>query len=265
MNARTISVITVAWNAEATIEKTIISVINQTYKPIEYIFIDGKSTDGTNDIINRYRDEITLRNIAFKHVSEKDTGIYNAMNKGLELACGEWIYFLNADDRLYDDYVFEKVFCNSIKYEKIDCIYGNVIHCHGDIFVKKRGAPIETIFYKYPICHQAAFVKRNTLMKYRFNEEYKRLADFNQFFSMYLDGKNFEYMDIYIAFFSLLGVSQSNYLDLMFEREKVHLKLGIAKRKRIIRWSRYLFIYIIKTNGILYRFYLKLNERIQQK
>jgi len=87
-----VSVITVCYNAVDCIENAIKSVLSQTYKNIEYIIIDGMSTDGTFDIINNYRDKIST------FISEKDNGIYDAMNKGIGIAAGDVIYFLNSDD-----------------------------------------------------------------------------------------------------------------------------------------------------------------------
>lgn len=91
-----ISVVTVSYNAVGTIEQTLLSVINQTYPNIEYIIIDGGSTDGTVDIIKKYADEIVY------WISEPDKGIYDAMNKGIKKANGEWINFINAGDSYYD-------------------------------------------------------------------------------------------------------------------------------------------------------------------
>ena len=91
-----ISVVTVSYNAVSTIEQTILSVINQTYPHIEYIIIDGGSTDGTVDVIKKYADKITY------WVSEPDKGIYDAMNKGLRRVRGDWCVFMNSGDILYN-------------------------------------------------------------------------------------------------------------------------------------------------------------------
>ena len=99
-----ISVVTVCYNAVETIEKTILSVINKTYQNIEYIIIDGASTDGTVDIINRYRDKIAY------FVSEPDKGIYDAMNKGINAATGDWISFMNAGDTFYCNKTIHRLF-----------------------------------------------------------------------------------------------------------------------------------------------------------
>ncbi len=114
-----ISVVTVAYNAVATIEQTILSVINQTYPNIEYIIIDGGSTDGTVNIIKKYMDHIAY------WVSEPDKGIYDAMNKGGIRATGTFIQFLNAGDWLENEYVVEKIFKKNPK--NVDVIYGDMI------------------------------------------------------------------------------------------------------------------------------------------
>ena len=99
-----ISIITVVFNGEKYLEETIQSVINQTYSNVEYIIIDGGSSDGTLDIIKKYEERIDY------WVSEKDKGIYDAMNKGIDVASGEWINFMNAGDGFYADDVLDKIF-----------------------------------------------------------------------------------------------------------------------------------------------------------
>ena len=99
-----ISVVTVCYNAVNDIEKTILSVINQTYPNIEYLIIDGGSTDGTMDIVNKYKDKIDVI------VSEPDKGIYDAMNKGIDRATGDWINFMNAGDCFFEKETVNSVF-----------------------------------------------------------------------------------------------------------------------------------------------------------
>ena len=113
-----ISVVTVSYNAVATIEQTILSVVNQTYPHIEYIIIDGGSTDGTVDVIKKYADRIAY------WVSEPDKGIYDAMNKGIKVATGEWINFMNCGDSFYSVSVLSDVFKDKSCKEN-DVIYGN--------------------------------------------------------------------------------------------------------------------------------------------
>ncbi|MEK7149424.1 MAG: glycosyltransferase family 2 protein [Patescibacteria group bacterium] len=116
-----ISIITVCYNSAKTIKQAIKSVLSQTYSNIEYIVIDGGSTDGTLEIINKYRDKIA------KFVSEPDKGIYDAMNKGLKLATGDIIGILNSDDFYTDEFVLEKV---AKKFEETnsDCLWGDLVY-----------------------------------------------------------------------------------------------------------------------------------------
>lgn len=127
MQASTVSIITVCFNAEKHLEETIRSVLGQQYPHIEYIIIDGASRDGTLDIIHKYGDRIS------KVVSEPDAGLYDAMNKGLRHATGDYVFFLNADDALYAPDTLEKMLeqCTDA-----DAIYGEAL------FVNEQGAPL---------------------------------------------------------------------------------------------------------------------------
>jgi len=115
-----ISVITVCRNAEAYIEKAIQSVVNQTYPHVEYLIIDGKSSDGTLDIVNQYASRIS------RIVSEPDGGIYQAMNKGAALATGDFLYFLNSDDYLIDTNVFQELANFITQQPACDFVYGQL-------------------------------------------------------------------------------------------------------------------------------------------
>lgn len=142
-----ISVVTVSYNAVATIEQTLLSVINQTYPNIEYIIIDGGSTDGTVDIIKKYADEIVY------WISEPDKGIYDAMNKGIKKANGEWINFINAGDSYYDKKSIEQIV---LSFHEEGIIY------YGDAWVnsickKYWGKFSRRKLAMGNICHQAIF------------------------------------------------------------------------------------------------------------
>src|SRR5690554_4083025 len=112
------SIITVCKNSEATIENTILSVISQSYCDFEYIIVDGVSTDKTLDIVNKYRGSIA------KIISEPDSGLYDAMNKGINAASGDYLFFLNSDDKFIDDNVLEKTYIKA-KNNKAELLYGD--------------------------------------------------------------------------------------------------------------------------------------------
>lgn len=120
-----VSIITVTYNSENTLKDTIESVYNQTYNDIEYILIDGKSTDTTVDIIKNYISKFNDKHFEYKWVSEKDNGIYDAINKGIKMATGDIIGILNSDDYYYDNNVV-KVISEAFADKNTDCIYGNL-------------------------------------------------------------------------------------------------------------------------------------------
>lgn len=172
-----ISIITVCFQAEKTIRQTIESVLGQTYPAIEYIMIDGASTDSTMQIIKEYEDRIKTV------VSEKDKGLYDAMNKGLERATGDYVYFLNADDLLYDKDTLSKVFA---KCNAADIIYGEAM------FINEEGKELglrsqltphkvpeklhwKSLQYGMVISHQSFIVRRNLAGTY--DLKYRLCAD----------------------------------------------------------------------------------------
>lgn len=163
-----LSVITVCFNAEKTIERTIQSVLQQTYPAIQYIIVDGASTDGTMNIINNYLDKIAAV------ISEKDAGLYDGMNKGLKAATGEYVYFLNADDEFFDKTIVEKIFA---VHTGADVYYGEVMFT--DKAGKELGVRSKVTNQKTPeqldwkglqkgmvVSHQAFFVKRKVAAEY---------------------------------------------------------------------------------------------------
>lgn len=164
-----ISVITVCLNVVNVIDVTINSVFSQTYKNIEYIIIDGGSTDRTVEILDNYQRQNVL-----KYMSEPDSGIYDAMNKGIKLGTGEWIFFLGSDDIFFDNEVLERIFSKG--YDKEEIIYGNVKYLHSGI-IYDGPFDHEKISVKN-ICQQSIFFRKNVFKKMGlFDTRYKIYAD----------------------------------------------------------------------------------------
>lgn len=196
-----ISIITVCLNSEKTIEQTIKSVIGQQDADFEYIIIDGKSKDRTLEIIERYRDNISII------ISEPDHGIYDAMNKGIALATGDIIGIINSDD-WYEPDVFgmvRKCFAES----DAEVIYGrlNLIDANGESEVLIPG-DIEKLRYEMEIPHPTVFVKKEIYKKYKtFQMKYKIAADYDLMLRLYVGGVKFRCLDKVMANFRLGGIS----------------------------------------------------------
>jgi glycosyltransferase len=172
-----ISIITCSYNAINTIEETIRSVLLQKDADIEYIVIDGLSDDGTAGIIKKYSDKI------YKFISEKDSGIYNAMNKGIKLAGGDIVGFLNADDVYFNEKIINEVI-KVFENEKVDSVYGDLIYVSEYNNKIKRywesgDFNIDNFKRGWMPPHPAFFVKRDVYERYGgFNENYKISADY---------------------------------------------------------------------------------------
>lgn len=216
-NAPLISVITVVYNSVSTIEETIMSVINQTYSNIEYIVIDGGSTDGTVDIIRKYHEHISY------WVSEPDKGIYDAMNKGLQVVTGYWTSFLNSGDRFFSVNSVALVIKNGELGENCaDVLYGDIV-CQYDFgFLLLKPASLECFNSFFPISHPATFSRTELLQKRLFDTSFKISADFKLFHSLYFDRYRFKYIPVPIAFFDAVsGVSSTNVFSLYKENQQV--------------------------------------------
>lgn len=171
------SIITVTYNAGCVLEDTIQSVITQTYKNVEYIIVDGGSKDRTLDIVQRYRDHITT------FISEPDHGLYDAMNKGIRLATGDYLCFLNAGDELHEDDTLQ-LMVHSIPSDTLpDVLYGEtaIVDEEGHFLRMRRHAAPEQLTWKsfqsgMMVCHQAFFARRDRVepydLKYRFSADF---------------------------------------------------------------------------------------------
>lgn len=174
----TLSIITVTYNAEQVLETTLQSVISQTYHHIEYILIDGASKDRTLAIAEKYRDRIQLL------ISEPDRGLYDAMNKGIALATGEYVCFLNAGDSFHQDDTLQQMMQSIKGHELPDVLYGEtaLVDGKGHFLRMRRLSAPEVLTWKsfrqgMLVCHQA-FIARRALMQ-PYNLSYRYSADFD--------------------------------------------------------------------------------------
>lgn len=172
-----ITVITVVYNDAKHIEDTILSVVNQTYPNIEYIIIDGGSTDGTVDIIKKYADRIAY------WVSEPDKGIYDAMNKGLKKATGEWVNFMNSGDCFASLGVIRKLFMESISSD-VFCIYGDINYLKNGRSTYVSALPPCRINHRMPCSHQALFIKN--MNNIAFNLKYHVASEYDVIYRLYV-------------------------------------------------------------------------------
>ncbi|MDE7347760.1 MAG: glycosyltransferase [Muribaculaceae bacterium] len=226
-----ISVVTVCFNAVDLIEGTIRSVVDQTYDDVEYIVIDGLSTDGTTDIICRYTDDLTY------WVSEKDKGIYDAMNKGIAAATGDYIIFMNAGDRFADNNVLSLV-ASSLGHHTV--VSGRWNRCYSDGRVKPAAPKkLNALKVEMPICHQATFVRLSYHKENPFDTSFRLSADYDFFYNAWLNKEPFLYIDdVIVDFLEAEGASTSNITKSVMEREKAWRgENGLLLRKLNLKYQ----------------------------
>lgn len=213
------TVVTVVFNGAAVIEKTIASVLNQEYAPYEYLIFDGESTDNTLEIVNRYRDAFKQKGISFVVVSEKDTGIYNAMNKGVKAAKGDFISYLNAGDWYEPDAL--KNMNAFYQEESFELSYGGLHYINPDGTVTNKMSKLD----HFPVSsrhwnHPSMFLKREIYQKYGFDEHFRAYADFNLYLKLRRDGTKIRVIDKVITNFVADGVSTNTDLKKVLTRAK---------------------------------------------
>lgn len=239
-----ISVITVCYNSVQTIEATILSVINQTYKNIEYIIIDGGSTDGTVEIINKYKDQIAY------WISEPDEGIYDAMNKAVDASNGDWLFFINSGDTFYESSVLETV----LKYMKRKNViyYGNVLMLPDNIIYDGKFS--KTKLCRRNICHQSIFYPKSVFRKYHYNVKYRIYADhFLNLECMADSDFSFKYFDEIISNYTLDGVSSVSPNDINFRNDYFDIIKSLFGKVFFLYSISLLYLHILvdKIRGVL--------------
>ena len=174
------SIITVTYNAEKVLEDTIQSVIFQTYRNVEYIIVDGASKDHTLEIVNKYHNRIN------KVISEPDKGLYDAMNKGIQLATGDYLCFLNAGDKFHDSETLQKIVHTLKGQELPDVIYGEtaIVDEKGHfLHMRRLSTPAHLNWKSFKqgmlVCHQAFFANRELAINHLYDLQYRFSADFD--------------------------------------------------------------------------------------
>jgi glycosyltransferase involved in cell wall biosynthesis len=213
-NMQLITVVTVVRNGEKTLEQTMLSVINQTYANVEYIVVDGASTDGTLDIIRKYEDRIDY------WMSEPDEGIYDAMNKGIDLAAGEWINFMNSGDSFYENNIIRKIFEKDVISD--DIVYGDVLYVYGFGNFLKKAEPLNLMVKQMVFCHQATFVRFSLMQEIKFDTSFKSSGDYNFFYQCYKLHKSFRYVPFIIATYKAEEGMSRNYKLVKYEDAHVY-------------------------------------------
>lgn len=260
-----LSIVTVCYQAEKLLAETLDSVMSQTFQSFELVIVDGASTDNTVAIAQRYQSKIgTL-------ISEKDKGIYDAMNKGIEHAKGEWIYFLNAGDCLYDKHVLQNVFGQELP-ENVGLMYGKIKTVNeptGVDYVWGKSVSLKDFYHRYPINHQASFARKKAFESIgSFNTRYRLSAD-NEWFVRFFKQNQFVpiFKDLIIAFYDVNGASYTKRMQGYREYlsyGSVHFPFYISFKNYLqypLLWLKVKIIRIFETNGIFIR-YRKLKNKL---
>lgn len=206
-----LSIITVNYNDALGLERTIKSVLSQTFHDYEFIIIDGGSTDDSVNVIKKYESRIDY------WVSERDGGIYPGMNKGLRQAKGEYVNFMNGGDCYHSADVLEKIFALETD---ADIITG--VHSENGLRNVGKGGVTLLDLYKWAIDHQASFIRREVAQRHPYDEKYRIVSDWKFFIeALILDNCSFYYTDTIVVDVDMEGISNTNFELDKQEREAV--------------------------------------------
>jgi glycosyltransferase involved in cell wall biosynthesis len=239
-NKPLITVITVVFNDEKNLEKTIKSIINQTYKNIEYIIVDGGSTDQTLEIIHKYEDRIDY------WITENDKGIYDAMNKGVSLARGEWINFMNSGDIFFDKETIAKI--NFDRDKNINVLYGDAETEYTGFSKIYKAGNLRDLPYSMQFSHQSAFFRTAYHQQNLFTLKYKFASDFYLILQLFINNPDsFAEVPIVISSVSVGGISDKKTYLSVYERWLIVKELEIEEFSVNTYYFRLLIKQIIKS------------------
>ena len=229
-----ISLITVTYNAEKFLEKTILSILHQTCKEFEYIIVDGASKDETVGIIKNYElriknGEFGVKPEQFRWISEPDKGLYDAMNKGIDLATGDFVWFVNAGDLIYDEHTIQSIKNAYIKAPMSDIIYGQSLiidESEKALGERHKIAPEQLkkscFLQGLVVCHQSILVKKTIAPKY--DLKYRICADYDWVIRAVEKSKENTYIDQHISKFLIAGLSSQQRKRSWLERFNIMKK-----------------------------------------
>ena len=232
-----ISVITVTYNRLCGLRETFFSVISQTYTNtnIEYIIIDGGSQDGTVNFLHQKDEMISY------WVSEKDTGIYDAMNKGALAATGDWIIFMNSGDQFFSESTLAQVATHL--ESSIDVVYGGftsiVVDRYQTRVFQRVPQKLSDIWHHIPTCHQSIFVKRKLQVQFPFNTSFTWCADHDFLVRLYVGGCSFKELPIMISKFDVSDGESRDILTYTKERWRISKHFAHPLKRNIYFLQEY--------------------------
>ena len=234
------SIITICRNAEKEISKTIESVLNQDYnfKEIEMIIVDGLSSDNTKNVVDSYMSEANKKGLIINFNSEKDKGIYDAMNKGIDYAKGEWCLFLNAGDYFFYDKSLSNLLDGDISNYNI--VYGDTVHNYDNKFTIVKSKYESELNYKngMEFCHQSCIIRTDYLKNHKYSLDYKIAGDCDFFTNAYINKIRFHYIPKVVSVFSRDGLSSKNGAMVYKENNYIKYKYGLVTEKEYLKANK---------------------------
>ncbi|MDR1584212.1 MAG: glycosyltransferase [Prevotellaceae bacterium] len=245
------SIITVTFNAGKVLEQTILSVVNQTCPHIEYIIVDGNSSDNTKEIIKKYEPAIS------HWISEPDAGLYDAMNKGLHIATGDYVWFLNAGDVIQNGNIAAELANIAEKHQMPDILYGdtNLIDSNGNIIAERRLKTPKALTWKsfrmgMLVCHQAFIVRRKIAEEY--DLRYRFSADFEWCIRCMKSAKTIINTHLLLINYLYEGLTTANRKVSLKERHAIMCKYyGVVITDILHIWFAVRYYWAKWTNGII--------------
>ncbi len=219
------TIITVTYNAGSKVSKTIDSVYKQSCTDYEYILVDGASEDDTVQRIEKHQNQFSEKNISYRYLSERDSGVYDAMNKSISLANGEWVCFLNAGDLFYDSETLRKLKDTTQKNSSADIVYGDTIEFKANgLSIYRKALPIEQITQAIPFFHQSCITKLDLLKKNLFDIRYRICADYDFFLGCYQDNARFVYIELPVSRYEYGGLSSCDDNVALLLRDQLEIR-----------------------------------------